>query len=217
MYLSAPRKAALEAYNQFIAQLPGQVPESNPRACKRTKNGCSPFMTSRPQHWSHLRTTNPIRINLCYRSASHPANKGCGSRIATLTMVFKLGIEAKKHWRRLNGSALLPKVVTGVQFIDGEELEQTSWLNCYDLRVRLLPVHNFDNISIECGVRLNTRLTIKRRWRGSLRFVSSRKEAPQQSVCFGLEVDALFFRALTGTAIPSYSTQTADHSLVHLL
>jgi hypothetical protein len=45
---------------------------------------------------------------------------------ATLAMVFKLGIEAQKHWRRLNGSALLPKVVTGVQFIDGEELEQQA-------------------------------------------------------------------------------------------
>jgi hypothetical protein len=57
-------------------------------------------------------------------------------------MVFKLGIEAQKHWRRLNGSALLPKVVTGVQFIDGEELEQQA-ANCYELRARLLPVHNF--------------------------------------------------------------------------
>jgi hypothetical protein len=52
--------------------------------------------------------------------------KGRGSRIATLAMVFKLGIEAQKHWRRLNGSALHPKVVTGVQFIDGEELEQQA-------------------------------------------------------------------------------------------
>jgi hypothetical protein len=52
--------------------------------------------------------------------------KGCGSRIATLTMVFKLDIEAQKHWRRLNGSALLPKVVTGVQFIDGEELQEQA-------------------------------------------------------------------------------------------
>jgi MFS family permease len=41
-------------------------------------------------------------------------------------MVFKLGIEAQKHWRRLNGSALLPKVVTGVQFIDGEELKEQA-------------------------------------------------------------------------------------------
>ncbi|MEY2602518.1 MAG: hypothetical protein QOH31_276, partial [Verrucomicrobiota bacterium] len=52
--------------------------------------------------------------------------KGCGSRIATLTMVFKLAIEAQKHWRRLNGSALLPTVVTGVHFIDGEELQEEA-------------------------------------------------------------------------------------------
>jgi hypothetical protein len=29
-------------------------------------------------------------------------------------MVFKLGLEAQKHWRRLQGFELIPKVVTGV-------------------------------------------------------------------------------------------------------
>ena len=41
-------------------------------------------------------------------------------------MVFKLGIEAQQHWRRLNGSELIPKVVTGVQFVDGEELHERA-------------------------------------------------------------------------------------------
>ena len=41
-------------------------------------------------------------------------------------MVFKLGFEARRQWRRLNGSELLPKVVTGVQFVDGEELNQQA-------------------------------------------------------------------------------------------
>ena len=52
--------------------------------------------------------------------------KGCGSRIATLTMVFKLGLEAQKHWRRLQGFELIPKVITGVQFVDGEEQTQQA-------------------------------------------------------------------------------------------
>jgi hypothetical protein len=30
--------------------------------------------------------------------------------MATLTMVFKLGMEAQKHWRRLHGFGLIPKV-----------------------------------------------------------------------------------------------------------
>jgi hypothetical protein len=34
-------------------------------------------------------------------------------------MVFKLALEAERHWRKLNGSELLAKVITGVRFIDG--------------------------------------------------------------------------------------------------
>ena len=52
--------------------------------------------------------------------------KGSGSRIATLTMVFKLGLEAREHWRRLNGPELLAKVVTGIKFVDGEEQIQEA-------------------------------------------------------------------------------------------
>jgi hypothetical protein len=55
-----------------------------------------------------------------YRPASNPSNQGCGSRIATLTMVFKSGLKAQKHWRRLNGAELVAKVITGVKFVDGE-------------------------------------------------------------------------------------------------
>jgi putative transposase len=42
-------------------------------------------------------------------------------------MVFKLAMEAQKHWRRLNGPKLVAKVVTGVKFVDGEEqIEQAA-------------------------------------------------------------------------------------------
>jgi len=73
-----------------------------------------------------LRTTNPIESTFATVRLRTHRTKGCGSRIATLTMVFKLGIEAQKHWRRLNGSELIPKVVTGVQFVDGEELHEQA-------------------------------------------------------------------------------------------
>jgi putative transposase len=52
--------------------------------------------------------------------------EGCGSRIETLTMVFKLGTQAQQHWRRLDGSELIPKLVTGVIVVDGEELTQQA-------------------------------------------------------------------------------------------
>jgi hypothetical protein len=42
------------------------------------------------------------------------------------THAVSLGLEAEKHWRRLNGPELLAKVVTGVKFVDGEELTQEA-------------------------------------------------------------------------------------------
>jgi hypothetical protein len=41
-------------------------------------------------------------------------------------MVFKLGLEAQKHWRRLQGLELIPKVISGVRFVDGEEQTQQA-------------------------------------------------------------------------------------------
>ena len=41
-------------------------------------------------------------------------------RLATLTMVFKLVLETKKTWKKIKGYRLIPKVLRGVTFIDGE-------------------------------------------------------------------------------------------------
>jgi IS5 family transposase len=46
-------------------------------------------------------TTNPIESTFATVGLRTHRTKGSGSRIATLTMVFKLGLEAQKHWRRL--------------------------------------------------------------------------------------------------------------------
>src|SRR5438128_1932770 len=73
------------------------------------------------QHWSHLRTTNPIESTFATVRLRTQRTKGCGSRIATLTMVYKLGLEAQKAWRRLNGADQIAKVITGVRFADGVE------------------------------------------------------------------------------------------------
>jgi hypothetical protein len=34
-------------------------------------------------------------------------------------MVFKLALEAERHWRKLNGSQILADVIQGVLFVDG--------------------------------------------------------------------------------------------------
>jgi hypothetical protein len=45
--------------------------------------------------------------------------KGCGTRHATLAMVFKLAQSASKRWPKLKKSELLADVIQGVRFVDG--------------------------------------------------------------------------------------------------
>jgi transposase-like protein len=71
-------------------------------------------------HWIHIRTSNPIESTFgTVRLRTHKT-KGCGSRTATLTMVFKLALEAQKTWKRLKGHTLISLVLQRKVFINGE-------------------------------------------------------------------------------------------------
>jgi hypothetical protein len=41
-------------------------------------------------------------------------------------MVFQLARVAENHWRRLKGYALLARVIAGVKFVDGVELNPNA-------------------------------------------------------------------------------------------
>jgi hypothetical protein len=41
-------------------------------------------------------------------------------------MVYKLGLEAQKAWRRLNGADKMVKVITGTRFADGVEITENQ-------------------------------------------------------------------------------------------
>ena len=75
------------------------------------------------EHWVHIRTTNPIESTFATVRLRTRRTKGCGSRIACLTMVFRLAQCAEQHWRALNGSKLFLDVIRGVKFVDGEKKE----------------------------------------------------------------------------------------------
>ena len=77
------------------------------------------------EHWPHLRTTHPLESTFATVRLRTQRTKGCGSRMATLTMVYKLGLEAQKTWRRLNGAEKLTKVIQGTRFADGIEATAT--------------------------------------------------------------------------------------------
>ncbi|EMI43787.1 IS256 family transposase [Rhodopirellula sp. SWK7] len=71
------------------------------------------------EHWSHLRTTNPIESTFATIRLRHRKTKGSGTRRASLTMMFKLAESASKKWRRLNCHEKITLVIEGHSFKDG--------------------------------------------------------------------------------------------------
>ena len=76
------------------------------------------------QHWQSIRTSNPIESTFATIRHRTKRSKGCLSRDGMLHMMFKLGQCAQENWRRLRGFAYLAKVITGVKFKDGIEVNR---------------------------------------------------------------------------------------------
>jgi putative transposase len=74
-------------------------------------------------HWVHLRTSNPIESVFATVRHRTVRMRGALSQDTARLMVFKLVIAASKTWRRLKGENQLPKVIRGVNFRDGIEVE----------------------------------------------------------------------------------------------
>jgi putative transposase len=74
----------------------------------------------------HLRTTSVIESAFATIRHRTVRAKGCLSNKTALAMIFKLAEAAEKSWRRLDGHNLLPKVVLGVKFTDGDELVRSQ-------------------------------------------------------------------------------------------
>lgn len=120
MYMAETKKDALEVYKEFL----GRYRAKYPRACEcleKDREVLFTFYDFPAEHWIHIRTTNPIESTFATVRHRQRQTKGCGSRLATLAMVFKLGREAAKRWHKLRGYVLLPKVIVGVKFVDGVE------------------------------------------------------------------------------------------------
>ena len=118
MYLSPTKENALAAYHRFLSEYEAKYPKAT-ECLRKDEDVLFTFYDFPAEHWRHIRTTNPIESAFATVRHRHRQTKGCGSRLATLTMVFKLAKEAEGHWRKLNGSQLLAKVVEGTRFIDG--------------------------------------------------------------------------------------------------
>ena len=120
---AATREDAERAFDRFIVTYETKYPKATACLLKDRKSLMT-FYEFPAAHWQYLRTTNPIESTFATIRHRTTRTKGCVTRDSMLHMMFKLGECAEKNWRKLRGFAYLAKVVEGVKFINGEEVEQ---------------------------------------------------------------------------------------------
>jgi len=78
------------------------------------------------EHWTHLKTSNPIESTFSTVRLRTKVTKGPGSRAAGLAMAFKLIEAAEDRWRYVNGAHLVALVRTGATFRKGVLVESEA-------------------------------------------------------------------------------------------
>jgi transposase-like protein len=119
MYMAETKQKALAAYKHFKEIYEQKYPRAV-ECLEKDEEELFTFYEFPAVHWIHIRTTNPIESTFATVRLRTKRTKGCGSRTATLTMVFKLALEAQRTWKKLKGYKLIPLVIEGQMFVDGE-------------------------------------------------------------------------------------------------
>jgi transposase-like protein len=125
IYQAPSRADAEKAFDLFLRTYEAKYPKATECLAKDRKE-LLVFYDFPAEHWMHLRTTNVIESVFATVRLRTEKTKGSGTRVACLTMVFKLMQSASRHWRALNGSGLLSEVIKGTVFVDGMKKEDAA-------------------------------------------------------------------------------------------
>jgi putative transposase len=123
MYMADTEENAWKAYDLFVAAMQDKYPKAV-ECLVKDRDCLFTFYQFPAVHWIHIRTTNPIESTFATVRNRTRSTKGCGSRTATLTMVYKLCLEAERTWRKLKGHKMIELVVQGKKFIDGDLVDE---------------------------------------------------------------------------------------------
>jgi putative transposase len=125
IWMAATKAQAQVAFAQFVTTFEAKYPKAV-ECLVKDREALLAFYDFPAEHWIHIRTTNPIESTFATIRHRTERTKGCLTRDGMLSMIFKLGMSAEKNWRRLRGFEWLAKVINGVQFRDGIEVQQRA-------------------------------------------------------------------------------------------
>jgi len=118
IWLSEIKENAAKAFDTFLEKYQAKY-EAACACLKKDRDVLMTFYDFPAEHWKHLRTTNPIESTFATIRLRHRRTKGCGTRRASLAMMFKLAQSAQKKWRRLNAHDKQLQLLEGKTFVDG--------------------------------------------------------------------------------------------------
>jgi putative transposase len=123
IWMAETREHAHHAFASFVELYEPKYPKAA-QCLAKDKEPLLNFYDFPAAHWHHIRTSNPIESTFASVRLRTAKTRGCGSRASILSTVFKLSKSAEQRWLKLRGTEMIAKVITGVQFKNGIEVQK---------------------------------------------------------------------------------------------
>lgn len=123
IWMAETRARAESALDLFLETFAAKYPKAT-GCLEKDRASLLAFYDFPAEHWTHIRSTNVIESAFATVRHRTDRTKGCVTRDTMLALIFKLGQEAEKSWRRIRGFDHLAKVIKGVKFRNGIEVKQ---------------------------------------------------------------------------------------------
>jgi putative transposase len=125
IWMASTREHAYQAFEAFLTAYTPKYPKAA-ECLVKDKKALLAFYDFPAEHWHHIRTTNPIESTFATVRLRTAKTRGCVSRTSILAMVFKLAKSAEGRWLKLRGTELIAKLLQGVQFKNGVEVQKEN-------------------------------------------------------------------------------------------
>ena len=128
IWMADTKVNAEKAFASFLTNYGAKYPKAT-ECLAKDRAALLAFYEFPAAHWIHIRSSNVIESSFATIRHRTDRTKGCLTRDGMLAMIYKLGESAEHSWRRLRGFEWLAKVVEGVKFRDGVEVQNVVRIN----------------------------------------------------------------------------------------